>query len=86
MLYWDILDADRSPKCRFSTKFSKSFDHHGETKKEMLKDGKKLFRKMKKKPEWPRTFARIIYEYQQAQSGTYIFGQHVLIRFSSDPI
>ena len=52
-------------KCRFSAKFSKSFDHHGKTRKEMFK---KEFRKRpREKPELPRrsvsNFNQAVFDY-----------------------
>ena len=46
-------------KCRFSTKLSKSFDHHGKTKKEIVK--KKVWKN--EKPEHPRRSLKKIDEY-----------------------
>ena len=58
----DILDAGRLPNAAgFSTKFSssRSLDHHGKNKKEIVK---KKFRK-RKKPKCPRRSARKIDDY-----------------------
>ena len=46
-------------KCRFSTKFSRLFDHHGKTKKETVKNDFERW----KKPECPRRSARKIDQY-----------------------
>ena len=47
-------------KCSFSSKFSKSFDDHGKTKKKIVK---KIVSKMKKKPEHIRRSVRNFVEY-----------------------
>ena len=53
----------RSPKCRISTTFSKSFDHHGKTKKRIFE---REFRKTKK-PELPQksvsSFDQKVFDY-----------------------